>query len=154
MAKMEGLNLNYQLTSMKKFLIQIVRNCCTTGESSRKTLRQFLGNEKFSRNPDAQAQYTEFFQEMIETGHLGRVPKNDHNLSPDKHFVMPHHAVWKSSSTTTKCRAVFNSSEKTTNGRSLNDCFLAGTKQQPDLVEIMIKFRLHRIALSGDFTKM
>ena len=32
------------------------------GESSRKALRHFLGNEnKLSRNADAQTQYTEFF---------------------------------------------------------------------------------------------
>ena len=69
------------------------------GESSRKALRQFLVNEnKLSRNADAQTQYTEFFQEMIETGHLEPVPESDHNLPPEKHFVMPHHAVWKSSS--------------------------------------------------------
>ena len=75
------------------------------GETSRKALRQFLGNEnKLSRNPDAQTQYTQFFQEMIETGHLELVPESDHDLPPEKHFVIAHHAVWKSSSTTTKCR--------------------------------------------------
>ena len=124
------------------------------GESSRKALRLFLGNEnKLSRYADAQTQYTEFFQEMIETGHLEPLPESDHNLPPEKHFVMPHHAVWKSSSTTTKCRAVFNASAKTTNRRSLNDCLLVGPKQQPDLFEILIQFRLHRIALSGEITK-
>ena len=125
------------------------------GESSRNALRQFLGNEnKLSRNADAQTQNTEFFQEMIETIHLEPVSESDHNLPPKKHFVMLHHAVWKSSSTTTKCRTVFNASSKTTKGRSLNDCLLVGPKQQPDLFEILIQFRLHRIALSGDITKM
>ena len=125
------------------------------GESTRKALRQFLGIEnKISRNADAQTQYTEFFQEMIETGHLEAVPESDHNLPPETYFVMPHHAVWKSSSTTTKCRAVFYASAKITNGRSLNDCLPVGPKQQPDFFEILIQFRLHRIALSGDITKM
>ena len=86
------------------------------GESSRNALRQFLGNEnKLSQNPYAQIQY----QEMIETGHSETVPESDHNLPPVKHFLMPHHAGWKSSSTTTKCRSVFNASAKTTNGKSL-----------------------------------
>ena len=63
-----------------------------TGESARKALTQFLGNEnKLSRNADAQTQYTEFFQEMIETGHLEPVPESDHNLPHEKNFVMPHH---------------------------------------------------------------
>ena len=68
--------------------------------------------------------------------------------------MMPHHTVWKSSSTTTKCRAGFNKSAKTTNGRSLYDYLLVGPKQQPDLLEILIQFLLHRIILSGDITKM
>ena len=125
------------------------------GESSRKALRQLLGNKnKPPRNADAQTQYAEFFQEMIETGHLEPVPESYHNSPPEKHFVMPHHAVWKPSSTTTKCRGVFNASAKTTNGRSLNECLRVGPKQQPALFEILIQFRLNRIALSGDITKM
>ena len=117
------------------------------GESSRKALRQFLSNKnKPPRNADAQTQYAEFFQEMIETGHLEPVPESYHNSPTEKHFVMPHHAVWKSSSTTTKCRGVFNASAKTTNGRSLNDCLRVGPKQQPALFEILIQFRLNRIA--------
>ena len=104
-------------------------------KSSRKAIKQFLGNEnKLSRTADSQTQYTEFFQKMLETGHLEPVNESDHNLPPEKHFVMQHHAVWKSSSTTTKCRAaVFNASAKTTNGKNLNDCLLVGPKQKPDL---------------------
>ena len=125
------------------------------GESSRKALRQFLGNKnKLSRNAGDQTQYTEIFQEMIETGHLEPVPEGDHNLPYEKHFVMPHHAVLKSSATTTQCRAVFNASAKTTNERSLNDFLLVGPRQQVDLFEIVIQFRLHRIALSVDIKKM
>ena len=48
------------------------------GGSFRKAVRQFLGNEnKLSRNAEAQTQYTKFFQEMIETGHLEPVPDSD-----------------------------------------------------------------------------
>ena len=140
---------------MKPFFIKTVRNGCSTLENHLE--KRFLGNEdKFPRNADAQTQYTEFFQEVIETGHLEPVPEGNHNLPPEKHFVMPHHAVGKSYSTTTKCRAVFKASAKTTNGsgRSLNDCLLVGRKQQPDLFEILIQFGLHRIALSGDLPKM
>ena len=55
------------------------------GESSRKAFTHFLGNENnFSRNPDADIHYTEFFQEVIATGHLEPVPESDNNLPPEK----------------------------------------------------------------------
>ena len=81
-----------------------------------------------------------FFQEMIETGQTERVPPDEQHLEPGEYFVMPHHAVWKES-TTTKCHAVFNASAKTTNGKSLNDCILVGSKQPLDSIEILIRLR-------------
>ena len=156
MAKMEGLKFDYQLTNMKPFLIQTVRNGCPTLENhlEKPSDNFWVAKTSFheTRMPKLNTQNS--FKKMIETGHLEPVPESDHNLPPEKHFVMPNHAVWKSSSTTTKCRAVFNASAKRTNGKSLKDCLLVGPKEQPDLFEILIQFRLHRIALSGDITKM
>ena len=66
---------------------------------------------------------------------------------------MTHHAVWKES-TNTKCRAMFNASGKTSNGKSLNDCIMVGSKQQPDLIEILIRLRFYPVVLLGGVTKM
>ena len=124
------------------------------GHSAKNALRQFIRNEnKLKNNVIAKQQYHEFFQEMIDTGHIERVPPDEQHLEPGKYFVMPHHAVWKES-TTTKCRAVFNASAKTSNGKSLNDCIMVGSKQQPDLIEILIRLRFYPVVLSGDVTKM
>lgn len=41
---------------------------------------------------------------------------------------VPHHAVVRESSSTTKLRVVFNASCKTRNGTSLNDYLLIGPK--------------------------
>lgn len=70
-----------------------------------------------------------------------------------KVFYLPHHAVFKES-TTTKLRVVFNASCKTANGRSLNDEMLVGPKLQDDLVNIMVRFRLHKTAFAADVAKM
>ena len=124
------------------------------GHSAGKAFRQFISNEKKLRqNLEAEDQYNDFFQEMIETGHIEKVPVSDQLLQFAKYFIMPHHAVWKSDSTTTKCRAVFNESAPTSNRESLKECLLVGLKQQPDLINILVWFRFYKVALSGDITK-
>ena len=91
---------------------------------------------------------------MIDTGRTEIIPVSDQFLSGEKYFIMPHHAVWKSDSTTTKGRAVFKGSAPISNGKSLNDCLLVGPKKRPDLFHNLVRFRFYKIALSGDITKM
>jgi hypothetical protein len=43
-------------------------------------------------------------------------------------IYIPHHAVIRESSSTTKLRVVFNASCKTRNGTSINDHLLVGPK--------------------------
>ena len=121
------------------------------GHSANNALIQFIRNENKLKNiVTAKQQYHEFFQELIDTGHIERVPPDQQHLESGKYFVMPHHAVWKES-TTTKCRAVFNASAKTSNDKSLNDCIMVGSNQQQDLIAILIRYP---VVLSGDVTKM
>jgi hypothetical protein len=67
---------------------------------------------------------------------------------------MPHHGVVKETSSTTKLIVVFNGSEKSSNGVSLNDILITGPKVQDELYEIVQRFRLHRIVMSADKAKM
>ena len=65
------------------------------------------------------------------------------------------HAVKKESSTTTKIRAVFDASAKSSSNVSLNDIILlVGPTIHSSLIEVLLRFRLHRIALTADVSKM
>ena len=64
------------------------------------------------------------------------------------------HGVVKDSSTTTKLRVVFDASAKTTSSFSLNDQLLAGPSLYPNLSTVISKFRCHRVAITGDISKM
>ena len=64
------------------------------------------------------------------------------------------HVVKKDSSSTTKFRIVFDVSAKSSTGVSLNDTLLVGPTMHPTLVDILIRFRLHRIKLVADVGKM
>ena len=69
-------------------------------------------------------------------------------------FYLPMHAVYNESSTTTKVRAVFDASAKSSTGVSLNDTLLVGPTIHPPLIDVLLRFRSHRIALTADVSKM
>ena len=82
------------------------------------------------------------------------VPPEEISKDHSECFYLPHHCVFKESSTTTKLRVVFDGSAKTTSGVSLNDILSIGPKLQDDLFEIFLRFRAYPIALTGDIEKM
>jgi len=51
-------------------------------------------------------------------------------------------------------RVVFDGSAATKSGHSLNDILLCGPTVQPDLISIILRFRIHKVALTTDIAKM
>ncbi len=84
--------------------------------------------------------------------HAEIIPKDQLNLSPN--FYLPVHGVFKDSSTTTKVRAVFDASARTSTGLSLNDTLLPGPNLYPLLPDVLLKFRCHPVGMSADISKM
>ena len=105
--------------------------------------------KKFKINPDLKTEYTSFLDEYVALGHISEVPPN----APIKYYI-PHHAVHKADSTTTKLRVVFNASAKTTSGISLNECMMTGPKIQANIFDIMLRWRLYPIVFTADVEKM
>ena len=64
------------------------------------------------------------------------------------------HGVNKASSTTTKLRVVFDANTKSSNSLSLNETLATGPTLYPTLETILLRFRLHKVALSADISKM
>ncbi|CAG7719600.1 unnamed protein product, partial [Allacma fusca] len=75
-------------------------------------------------------------------------------MSDKQTFYLPHHAVIKESSTSTKVRVVFDGSAKSSSGQSLNNCMMVGPVVQSDLFTILLRFRRWQIALTADIVKM
>ena len=69
-------------------------------------------------------------------------------------YYLPHHPVFRESSTTTKTRVVFDGSAKSSNGLSLNDILQVGPTVQPDLYSTVLRFRTHQICFTADIAKM
>ncbi|XP_044013974.1 uncharacterized protein LOC122856356 [Aphidius gifuensis] len=69
-------------------------------------------------------------------------------------FYLPHHAVIKEESQTTKVRVVFDGSAKGSKGHSLNELLHVGSTIQTDIFSLLLRFRLHQYVLTGDIEKM
>ncbi|XP_062542246.1 uncharacterized protein LOC134210216 [Armigeres subalbatus] len=122
------------------------------GESRSTAVKRFMGMERrFAMNPELKAYYTEFMGEYLAMGHMRELSEEEMSASS---YYLPHHAVLKPDSTTTKLRVVFDASCRTSSGISLNDALMVGPVVQDMIVDIALRFRTHRFALVGDVAKM
>ncbi|XP_065083392.1 uncharacterized protein LOC135705547 [Ochlerotatus camptorhynchus] len=69
-------------------------------------------------------------------------------------FFLPHHAIHRPDSSTTKIRVVFDGSAKSSNQLALNDLLLTGPTVQPSMLCIVINSRFHRFVMKADVEKM
>lgn len=129
----------------------------TLGNSYDYAYRCFLSLErKFKRLTNYFTEYKKFIDEYLSLNHAKLVDLNSDDTADGSlpRYYMPHHAVIRESSTTTKLRVVFNASFRTSTGISLNDALLVRPVVQSDLFGILIRFRTYRYALTADITKM
>lgn len=110
---------------------------------------RFLNLEKkFKKHPLLREQYKSFIDEYERLGHLSPIKR------PLFGNYLPHHAVIRNHSETTKLRVVFDASCKTTSGKSFNDIQLVGPVVQDDLFSILVRFRQNAFVVTGDIEKM
>jgi len=74
--------------------------------------------------------------------------------SNQPHYVLPHHAVLRQDSSTTKLPVVFDASAKSSTRVSLNNILMVGPTVQQDHILTLLSFRLYRHTLTADITKM
>uniref|UniRef100_W8AT37 Reverse transcriptase domain-containing protein n=1 Tax=Ceratitis capitata TaxID=7213 RepID=W8AT37_CERCA len=102
-----------------------------------------------AQNVNLKNEYVKFIDEYQKLGHMVRVFNEQ-----DCKYYLPHQAVIREGSTTTKLRVVFDASAKTSNGRSLNDVMYTGPKLQRDIFDIILKWRLWKFVVTADVEKM
>ncbi|XP_074028336.1 uncharacterized protein [Leptinotarsa decemlineata] len=122
------------------------------GTSHSAALRRLhILENKFSRNPELQRDYSAFLAEYKDLNHMSIIPEHENNSVG---FYLPHHVVLKQDNVTTKIRVVFDGSAKSSTGISLNDTLMVGPKLQDDLFVILTRFRSHIYAFTADIEKM
>ena len=70
-----------------------------------------------------------------------------------RNFI-PCRAVWNANSLSTPCRIVFDASQATNSGYSLNDILAKGSNNMNKLVEIVLRWMTHHIGIHTDIQKM
>lgn len=120
------------------------------GDSRQLAENRFHKLEKrFERDPDYKGMYEEFINEYIQLDHMTKIPPDN-----KRSFFLPHHAVIKESSETTKLRVVFDGSCKLNNGLALNETQCVGPTIQQELFTIIVRFRTYNYVLTADIAKM
>lgn len=135
-----------------RFVVRLpfIRDPSVLGDSRFMAQQRFYNLErKLLKNPSLASDYKDFMNEYLELGHMEEAQVTDCLT-----YYLPHHSVFKSNSLTTKMRVVFDGSATTKSGHSLNDILLCGPTVQPDLISIILRFRIHKIALTADIAKM
>ncbi len=121
------------------------------GDSRKQAMSRLFANERTLCAKDKLDAFNSVVREYFTLDHAELVPAADVNKPS---YYLPVHAVLKESSTSTKVRAVFDASARTSTGTALNDQLLAGPNLYPPLSDILIRFRCHKVAVSGDISKM
>ena len=147
---------NHTRTENGRFVVPLPKKPETKplGESRSQAVRRFLALERSLRSRNQFEDFNAVMQEYLEMDHAEVVPTADLQMPPQEVFYLPMHAVRKESSSTTKLRAVFDASAKSTSGISLNDTLLVGPTIHPPLTDVLLRFRFHRVALTTDVSKM
>ena len=124
------------------------------GESRSQAVRRFRSFERSIHSNGLFPEVQKVIKEYFDQQHAEEVPEEDLEKPQDQVFYLPMHIVTKESSATTKVRAVFDASAVSSTGISLNSTLMVGPIVHPPLVDVLMRFRSHRIALIADVSRM
>ncbi|XP_050671207.1 uncharacterized protein LOC126969704 [Leptidea sinapis] len=108
--------------------------------------------KRFTRKPEFKEKYHTFLKQYESQGHMMMVPEKE--TETQKVYYLPHHAVLRSTSLSTKLRVVFDGSAAPEKGKSLNDELLIGCSLQQDIRDLITRWRQHKICLVADIRQM
>ena len=102
------------------------------------------------RHSDMLSEYDAVISEQLEQGVVEKVPEK----AKGKEFYLPHRTVMREEAETTKLRVVYDASARAHGSvPSLNECLHAGPPLRNKLWSVLIRSRLHAVAVAGDLRK-
>ncbi|GFX21577.1 integrase catalytic domain-containing protein [Trichonephila clavipes] len=104
---------------------------------------------RLRRDKTLYTQYKETIQDYLNQGIIEKVKDTEINVHKPMHYL-PHQAIKKEGRVTTSTGIVFDAASHQANELSLNDCLWPGPNLNPNLLDVLINFRLNRVAISSD----
>lgn len=102
---------------------------------------------KLTKNPTQAESYRAEIRKLEEAGHIAKVSPDE--AGKTESWFIPHHMVHHNG----KDRVVFDCSFQY-RGQSLNELLLPGPTLGPSLLGVLLRFRQHSVAVSGDIKAM
>jgi hypothetical protein len=84
-------------------------------------------------------EYDKFMFKYLQRGEMQEIP--DDQLYAKGVYYIPHHAILREASLTTKLRVVFDANCRSSTGSSLNQASKIGRTHQPLLMYLVMQFR-------------
>lgn len=107
--------------------------------------------KRLGSKPELLDKYNNVIQDQLKKGVIEPV---DESMKDGKVHYIPHHAVVTPQKTTTKLRVVYDASSKCRpEFKSLNECLDRGPVMLHDLCGLLMRFRLHKVAITADIEK-
>lgn len=138
-----------------RFVVRLsLRTNIPLGGSREQALKRLEALERrLQRDAQLKEAYCMFLDEYEQKGHMSRISSIDVAQAKEVFFI-PHQAVIRPDSITTKVRVVFDASAKTSTEHSLNEKLLSGSNLQKDLFKILLRFRTYQYVLTADIAQM
>ena len=106
---------------------------------------------RLKQRPSVLREYDATIKDQLCKRIVEQVDRSDHPIPGDTHYI-PHHAVIRQDKQTTKLCVVYNASAKE-DGASLNNYLYAGPKFSQNIMDIILRFWVHKVALSAHIEK-
>ena len=107
--------------------------------------------KRLRQDPEVLKEYDSVIRDQLSKGIVEVVEKPGEGEVGKIHYI-PHHAVIRKDKTTTKLRVVYDASARS-GGPALNDCLYTGPPLAENIFDILLRFRVNRVALTGDVEK-
>ncbi len=118
-------------------------------ELSHRRLLSFL--KRLRQDPKLLSDYDTIIKDQMDRGIVEPVLDTSPRDGDQVHYL-PHHVVVRRDKATSKLRIMYDASARST-GPALNDCLYTGPSFGQSIFDILLRFRLHRVALAGDIEK-
>ena len=108
---------------------------------------------KLKRDRPALEEYDRIITDQLKNGVIESCtiePMPDENAMSMKQHYLSHHPIIRADKETTKLRIVYDASARNRESPSLNDCLFKGPKLNEMILDVLLRFRLHRVVFISD----